>query len=183
MGLSVSERDELMANVARRIQLQEEEGLSGDFVRLQAPEDVYKFQTGADAYTSEEGTVKKNDDSTVESARDSKERAVRKMDKTLKKLQDNKVKLSRLQCLLDHTNMLLAGDERALAKVCDITDSAVYHEIDELQGMSRAELKMQRLKYLAQKLKYEQKLAKCRVKLYKASLTPAQEQQKTASVV
>ena len=50
------------------------------------------------------------------------------------------------------------------------TDPAVYHGMEELQAMSRDELKLQRLKYVAQKIKCDQKLAKSRVKMYGASL-------------
>jgi hypothetical protein len=54
-------------------------------------------------------------------------------------------------------------------------DPTVYHAIDELQIMTRSELKMARLKYMACCSKYQQKIAKSRLKIYKLTLEQEQE--------
>jgi len=185
MGLSTAEREALLANVARRIQQEEKEGTaSSDTPRIRTAEDVYKFQTGAEATIEAKMPAGKKDElkepkpkeaKRKESTVDSRAKLLGKIEKARSKFEANKLKLARLQCLLEHTNRLLSGNDKAV--VTDTTiDSTVYHCVDELQEMSREELKMQRLKFMAQKIKYEQKLAKNRVKLYEASLKFAEEQ-------
>ena len=41
-----------------------------------------------------------------------------------------------------------------------------YHNFDKLKELSRNELRMEHLKFMAQKAKHEQKIAKQRMKLY-----------------
>jgi len=69
-----------------------------------------------------------------------------------------------------------SSSKSILYQVSDLTDPALYHCVEELQQMTRTELKMQRFKYIAQKAKCEQKLAKSRGKLYKANLELLEQQ-------
>lgn len=48
-----------------------------------------------------------------------------------------------------------------------------YHNFDELKELSRNELRMEHLKFMAQKAKHEQKIAKQRMKLYGVSVALA----------
>ena len=201
MGLSVDEREELLANVARRIEEEREEtaaipadGSNSPSQVILTAEDVYKFQVGADSMSViEESPEEENDDTfrrtelkqRQESADSSnKARLFVKMHKVRSKFESNKLKLAQVQCLIEQTTALLSSrkegkgaEESASTSEAGETDPVVVHETDELRAMSRSELKMQRLKYAAQKIKYEQKLAKYRVKLYGTSLMMAQQQQ------
>ena len=109
------------------------------------------------------------------------------MGKSRRKLEKSKADVVRMERLLAATVALLAASSRGPQEgdssnkiVFEISpmDNDIYHQIDELRNMSRVELKMERLKILAQKAKLEGKLAKSRMKLYGASLTMAEERQK-----
>lgn len=180
VGLTDNEREELWSNVASR--LEQEQGAGA-----KTPEDVYKFQTGADAVTIKEKrqeTVLMNespprdaparkeveDTETVEPTK-----LLRKMSKTRSKLQEAKAKRARIQRLLHQTDSLLSNNKVAPLNGCDETDSTMYHCIDELEQMNSTELKHQRLKYMAQKSKLDQKIAKYRLKLYGVSLELAKQ--------
>jgi len=166
VGLSITEREELLQNVARRCEQQQEEEATSS---IQTAEDVFRFQTGSDAIIEVPDNKSRNEpSSTTREKIFSKQKSMGKMDKTRAKFEESKASVAHFQRLLDETNTLLAG--KAPPAKTDTTDSSIYHCIDELQKMSRAELKMQRLKYVAQKTKYGQKMAKCRVKLYEATL-------------
>jgi len=193
MGLSVPDRDELLGNVARRIQeqLQKEKEQRAPHAsnldpqrRIRSAKDVYKFQTGVDANTrmdeleAHPAPPRPKESSTNESS--NQDKLVGKMAKIRAKFETGKLELSRVQSLLEHTDMMLSSGSRsgnndnseatATTASSNTVDSEIYHATEELQAMSRTELKMQRLKYVAQKMKLEQKLAKYRVKLYGASL-------------
>jgi len=181
LGLSEPEREELWSNVARRIQ--EQDNVSG----IKTPEEVYKFQTGQDAVTTPKeekvdslATKELSTEALKEVSKPDDElesKLLRKMVKTRSKIQEHKAKRARIQRLIHQATVLLSKNQPAKLDVCDETDSAIYHGIDELQQMSRTELKYQRLKYVAQKTKIEQKIAKYRLKLYGVSMELAKEEE------
>jgi hypothetical protein len=186
LGLSDAERKELWNAVARRLEEQEDVG-SG----VQTPEDVFKFQTGVDAATtpkpeksepSRKDITRKVGETPLPTEKDTEEKEsklLQKMNKTRSKLQDSKCKRARIQRLLDQTDSLLSKNTTLSLNGCDETDSAVYHSLDELKQMNPTELKYQRLKYMAQKSKLDQKIAKYRLKLYGASLELANAAEQT----
>jgi len=183
-GLTRDERDELLAKVAARMLQQEEDDVShGNTPRIQTAKDVFKFQTGQDADLGPDEQVRAQDDDDDDDEvllaenKDSsfKKEKILVIDKAKSKFDTNKLKLDRMKRLVEATNSLLAGNKNANYTTTMTSDSNIYHSIDELQGMSRTELKMQRLKYLAQQAKLEQKLAKGRMKLYGATLALAEK--------
>lgn len=184
MGLSIAEREGLLENVARRISDQEQGASS-----IQTAEDVFEFQTGSRVVEHEmpdDTSSTKEERTSVKQKKErlsSKDKILGKMDKTRSKFAKNQVEIARFQRLVDAANEILAAGKTLSNKDTTTTDSTIYHCIDELQNMSRTELKMQRLKYIAQKTKYEQKLAKNRVKLYGASLNLADAKQEKEPVL
>jgi hypothetical protein len=189
LGLSDAERKELWNAVARRLEEQEDVG------GVQTPEDVFKFQTGVDAATtpkpeksepSRKDMTPKVRETPLPTEKDTEEKEsklLRKMNKTRSKLQDSKCKQARIQRLLDQTDSLLSNNTTLSSNGCDETDSAVYHSLDELKQMNPTELKYQRLKYMAQKSKLDQKIATYRLKLYGASLELANAAEQTKQEV
>ena len=184
MGLETSERNTLLAHVARRMERNQANETTASSLAsdagIQTAKDVFEFQTGqkvpaTDDFVKERAQRKKNTLMMEEKTKTvltnvSPDKTLAKMEKTRKKFETNRMKMLRLKCLLDQTSRLLSRDAQALDQFCDTSDSSLYHTIDELQAMSRPELKMQRLKYIAQLSQYQQKIAKGRAKLYEASL-------------
>ena len=190
LGLSDIERKELWNAVARR--LEEPENVGG----AQTPEDVFQFQTGVGAeriQTQEisESTLGNDSQSKVrepplptqKDTDDFESKLLRKMNKTRSKLQDSKCKRTRIERLLYQTDSLLSSNTTLSLSVCDETDSTIYHSMDELKQMNPTELKYQRLKYMAQKSKLDQKIAKYRLKLYGTSLELANAAEQTKDEV
>ena len=66
---------------------------------------------------------------------------------------------------------MLASDDPS----CAILKESIgwYHNFDELKELSRNELRMEHLKFMAQKAKHEQKITKQRMKLYGVSVALA----------
>jgi len=188
-------------------QQQQQQDKSSTSTAVQTPKDVFQFQTGIhpNAMPAKDVAKPKRKKETnhiliknkniskmaTETAKKNvnNKKLLAKIEKNRSKFQKNKLKLTRTQCLLDQTNAILAasgtkngGDStksQELLQVTTITDSDIYHCIDELQQMTRTELKMQRFKYIAQKAKCEQKLAKSRGKLYGANLALLEEISRT----
>lgn len=168
MGLPVDDRTELLANVAKRIEKQPTQEDCG-VTMTQTPEDVYTFQTKVNSKNRtiwEDREFSKNEKTMDEST---KFADGERTEKTRKKFSKNKMEVFRSQQLIDYTELLLSGDKDApIPKT--VIDSFDDHHLDELRTMSNAELKLQQLKYLANKAKCEQNIAKYRVKLYEDSL-------------
>ena len=94
-----------------------------------------------------------------------------KMEKTKKKYEYSKEGIAKTKRLLEATTALLSSSSSTTLNLDeDYYDTNYYHEIDLLKQMTRDELKMEHLKLLAQKAKYEQQVAKLRMKRYKASI-------------
>mmetsp|Transcript_3624 Transcript_3624/g.5304 ORF Transcript_3624/g.5304 Transcript_3624/m.5304 type:complete len:295 (+) Transcript_3624:70-954(+) len=187
---------------------QQQQDKSSASAAVQTPKDVFQFQTGVHPNTMHTKDIaqqkkkketnhilitNKNNSKTAtrtnkkdEPAQNNK-KLLEKIEKVRSKFKKNKLKLTRTQCLLDQTNAILASSKndgdatttQQLLQVTTITDSDIYHCIDELQQMTRTELKMQRFKYVAQKAKCEQKLAKSRGKLYEANLALLEDTSRT----
>lgn len=179
VGLAAEEREELWSKVARRLESSPEVGEVGG---AKSPEDVFRFQTGPEAAAPRVPKQERREPPRKEAQpgegkaplprmnENDESKLMRKMMKIRAKLQESKCKRSRIQRLLHQTDSLLSSGTTIALTGCDETDSGVYHSIDEMKAMSPTELKYQRLKYMAQKSKMDQKIAKCRVKLYGVSL-------------
>ena len=191
LGLPAHDREALLSKVARRIQ----EGRLSD---IHSDQGVYHYQTTGvakeppDPIPSSRGTEEDgNDNSSQHQAtstkrrkepNSSKDKVLGEMEKSKRKFDTNKAKLVQTQRLLSVTTALLAaggGRDSPPKMVLEISplDNAIYHRMDELRSMSRAELKMERLKLAAQTAKLQGKISKQRLKLYGASLTLAQQYQ------
>jgi hypothetical protein len=98
---------------------------------------------------------------------------INKMEKARDKLNDSERKFARANVLLKVATLFLADGQDV--EIPDDAAVAGSHEtIAELRSMTRSELKLQRLKYVEQKAKYEGDRAKFRAKRYAASLQLAQ---------
>ena len=193
LGLPDDERARLMDTVAKRL----EEGnevqpgvVNGDSSQsrvIKSSQDVYDFQTTGAAVKVKQGTKAETDNMpisnnvTMDNDQGEEERIdvvdiklLKKMKKARVKFDANKQKLVKSRRLLAITNALLAKDacktEPTIYTISNPMDNAWYHDVDELKALSRKELKMERLKLSAQRAKYESKVAKGRLKLYKASV-------------
>ena len=173
MGLPIEDREQLLTNVARRVQ-------EGTTSQVRTPRDVYDFQVPDDQKPPDaaETTTTKDTEKLPKIKKVEivpKVKILNKMDKTRDKFEENKRKVAYFEHLLDATTLLLSKETLQIED-SNPTDSALYHELDELLRMDRGELKFQRLKYAAQKAKFEQKLAKGRMKLYGTSMKLAEAQ-------
>lgn len=172
LGLPDEERDELMHNVAKR--LQEAQNHQEGEAKVVSPRDVYEFQTsGVAEKPPKKQKMKKEKSSANNRQREEADNSKlsRKMDKARMKFACNKQHAARARRLLAVTNALLSRHSHEKETTMIGTgDNGWYHEIDWLKQLSRAELKMERLKLTAQKAKHEQKIAKQRMKLYGASM-------------
>lgn len=185
VGLSETEREELWLNVAQRLR----QNVGG----AKTPEQVFEFQTDSDAVRKSREDINESKEmkSTVTESSESllprkadadsyfESKLLRKMSKTRTKLQDSKCKRARMQRLLHQTDLLLSKNKNIALEACDETDSTIYHSIDKLKQMTPTEQKYQRLKYMAQKSKMDQKVAKYRLQLYGISLELAREVEQT----
>eukprot|EP00584_Thalassiosira_punctigera_P008028 CAMPEP_0172542872 /NCGR_PEP_ID=MMETSP1067-20121228/13392_1 /TAXON_ID=265564 ORGANISM="Thalassiosira punctigera, Strain Tpunct2005C2" /NCGR_SAMPLE_ID=MMETSP1067 /ASSEMBLY_ACC=CAM_ASM_000444 /LENGTH=274 /DNA_ID=CAMNT_0013329175 /DNA_START=67 /DNA_END=891 /DNA_ORIENTATION=+ len=189
LGLPDEERRELADAVARRLEGEEESGpTNGDagHRRVRSSRDVYEYQiTGAASAEVERKAAGKrrtagavgtaSADETTEETDVVDAKKLRRMRKARAKFDSNKRGLARARRLLAVTNALLSkegrrGSEPTIYTVANPVDNAWYHDVDDLKAMSRGELKMERLKLMAQRAKCESKVAKGRLKLYKASV-------------
>ena len=95
----------------------------------------------------------------------------KKLEKTKKKYEYSKEGIAKTKHLLEATTALLSSSYSSATFDLDESyyDTNYYHEIDAFKQMTRDELKMQHLKLQAQKAKYEQQVAKLRMKRYKAA--------------
>lgn len=184
LGLPIEERNELMDTVAKR--LEEEENHNANPL-VKSSRDVYDFQTAGVSIQVKEKKIKAENSSvtnapsmgTVFSSQQDDidivdAKLLKKMRKVRSSFESNKMKLAKARRLLAVTNALLSKDtlttEPTIYTVPNPLDNAWYHDIDHLKSMQRGELKMERLKLTAQKAKYFAKVAKGRLKLYKASV-------------
>lgn len=195
LGLPDGERAQLMSAVAGRLE-ERESGLvngDGDAPRgLRSSRDVYDYQTAGAADESErrkeemqannasyDAAAAKTD--IDGGATDDEEeidvvdaKLLKKMQKARAKFDTHKRNLAKARRLLAVTNALLSRDEHksepTIYTVQNPADNAWYHDVDELRKLKRGELKMERLKLVAQRAKYESKVAKGRLKLYRASV-------------
>jgi hypothetical protein len=171
MGLAPAERTELLANVSRQM---ERESAMG----ARTPQEVFEFQTGQTVQSSQEPQTSSKETRKKQPKVAKVAGAGTKITKHKGKFQKAKLELARAHDLIQLTNRLLTTRDENLSSettaTTSRTDSSVYHALEELQTMSRPELKMQRLKYLAQKAECEQKIAKSRAKLYQQSRRPLQ---------
>mmetsp|Transcript_31289 Transcript_31289/g.63589 ORF Transcript_31289/g.63589 Transcript_31289/m.63589 type:complete len:310 (-) Transcript_31289:890-1819(-) len=195
VGLTDTEREALMENVARRlveIQQDEERGESRKIVRT--ARDVYEFQTNGMATAQSEKPQKEkggNGRAEGEYQKSTKigvspdAKLLKKMDKTRSNYESNKNKSARARRLLAVTNALLQRNdhknEPTIYTIANPVDNGWYHEIDELKKLGRDELKMERLKLKVQKAKYEGKVAKARLKLYGTSMKLSDAKEQAAS--
>lgn len=188
LGLPSIEREELMENVARRLNETQEVEATGcrrvltqrqEPRRIRSARDVYEFQTGMVEEPDENSQQTMNGGmSANKKYADANNKLLKKMDKTRAKYESNKKKAARARRLLAVTNALLARDdarrtnynEPTIYKVSNPLDNGWYHDIDALKRLSRAELKMERLKFNVQRSKFDSKVAKARLKLYGASM-------------
>lgn len=184
LGLPPDERDALLDRISRGRLEQEEEQSKSSTPGARSPRDVYDFQTaGANLHVQPaNGNEEKNTRGQVAITKNEEEQGVKivdakllkKMEKARAKFDSNKQKLVKFRRLLAVTNALLAKDacttQPTIYDVANPIDNGWYHEIDALKGLSRTELKMERLKLAAQRAKCESKVAKGRLKLYKASV-------------
>jgi hypothetical protein len=194
VGLSPEDRQQLFQAVSLRLQQQQKQQQhdvsSFSAVVKTRAEDVDKFQKTranvtvhpANDELAPERSIVDSETTTTRKDDDVDEKVREKMNKLRSKYESNKNKLSQVQALLEQTNRLLAQKAHArslLTNAADdtndhyisqIIDPVVLHKTLELQEMSYSELEMQRLKYMAQKMKYEQKMAKSKLKLYQTSL-------------
>jgi len=193
VGLSEDERAELMTNVARRL---DEVGNERTTKRgIQTSRDTYDFQAssntcmqvGLTAEPQEPRSSRDTYDFLASSStcmqvdltaepqepRSSNQKLIRKMEKARAKFEYNRRKAARARRLLACCKALLARDtlanEPTIYKVPNPLDNDIYHDIDKLKKLSRQELKLERLKLHSQKLKFESKVSKARLKLYGAS--------------
>jgi hypothetical protein len=186
VGLSETEREELWLNVAQRLESRQNVG------GAKTPKEVLEFQTDSDALRKsiEDTKESKETESTVTESSvspltrkadtdSSESKLLRKMSKTRSKIKDTNCKQARIQRLLHQTETLLSNNTNIALDTCDETDSTIYHSIDELKQMNPTELKYQRLKYMAQKSKTDQKIAKYRLQLYGISLELAKAAEQT----
>ena len=165
VGLSEDERAELMTNVARRL---DEVGNERTTKRgIQTSRDTYDFQASSSTCMQVDLTAEPQE------PRSSNQKLIRKMEKARAKFEYNRRKAARARRLLACCKALLARDtlanEPTIYKVPNPLDNDIYHDIDELKKLSRQELKLERLKLHSQKLKFESKVSKARLKLYGAS--------------
>ena len=199
MGLPVQERETLLSNIDQRIN-------EGNVSSIQSDEGVYYYQTTGQATEASvdinppeqvaRGVTLESSTSSIPQPEKiskqakkekSEDKAKSKMEKSRRKFEKSKADVVRIQRLLDVVDALLAAgkgsqDGDSSSKILfesSPVDNDIYHQIDELRDMSRAELEMERLKILAQKVKFEEKAKKRRMKLYGASLTMTEEQQKS----
>lgn len=172
LGLPERERDELMQNVAKR--LLEAPNREEENPKIVSSVGVYEIQTsGIEVMKPKKPKIKQEKIkalSAQKSVQDptNKSKLLRKMEKSRIKFECNKNKVARVKRLLEVTNMLLS--RHSAEPTIGTADNGWYHEICLLQQQSRDELKMERLKFVAQRAKYEQKVAKQRLKLYGASM-------------
>mmetsp|Transcript_37865 Transcript_37865/g.81748 ORF Transcript_37865/g.81748 Transcript_37865/m.81748 type:complete len:347 (-) Transcript_37865:267-1307(-) len=89
---------------------------------------------------------------------------LKKRDKAKKKYKDSKQNAIRVERLVAASIAMLASDDPSHAVLKE--SIGWYHDFDELKELSRNELRMEYLKFTAQKAKHEQKIAKQRMKLY-----------------
>jgi len=89
---------------------------------------------------------------------------LKKRDKAKKKYRDSKQKAIRVERLVAASIAMLTSDDPSRAVLKE--SIGWYHDFDELKELSRNELRMEYLKFMAQKAKHEQKIAKQRMKLY-----------------
>jgi hypothetical protein len=178
LGLPDEEREELMANIAMRLEERKEFE-----PKVQSSKDVYDFQTAGISVKPEKQfeSKKTSNGETMPSPRPAKVRKevdanaklLKEIDKARIKIEYSKQRAARARRLLAVTNALLArnahANEPTIYQTANPVDNGWYHEIDDLRQLSRAELKMEKLKFNAQKAKYESKVAKGRLKLYGAS--------------
>lgn len=182
MGLSVQERQELLAAVALRE--------ATNKVGLRTPKEVYDFQLSAatgnvmvdDGVVAGNETKQENkkqsmkrhvkmkeNDEAIRGGEQQLSKAKEKMEKAQGKFMNNEMKLAHLERLLHVTTLLLArGKDAEIPN--DEETSSLAKEIASLQTMTRQQLKLQRLKYAEKRAKYERNRAKCRVKRFAASL-------------
>jgi hypothetical protein len=172
IGLTDAERNELMSNVARR--LDDEVGATSSNERtteikrgIQSSMDTYNFQTSTSACIQAQLPAEPQE------RRTSSQKLMRKIEKERKKMEKARGKLLATRRLLACCNALLARDrlanEPTIYTLPNPLDNDIYHDIDELKKLSRQELKLERLKLDAQKARFESKVKKGRLKLYGAS--------------
>jgi len=196
MGLPVEERHELLAAVARRVQMMEaaaqeqetpassEEETKNVSTGLRTPKEVYDFQVaGLEAVDPKKDKAKteksKKGDATDKTKNDLERalvKAMEKMEKARCKHTENERKLARVNHLLEVTTALLKRKQEAVkAETLQVVaaaddDDDDDEEVSELYSMTRERLKHQQLKYKANKAKLEQSKAKSRSKRYGLSL-------------
>lgn len=225
MGLSTTDRQELLNNVAERMEITEQQQQDPQqtdtkMLACSSPENLFKFQTGTDAIITASANTKSKKPSVSNSNKKGEEKMTsasnsnsnsknqikiktppsrtivnNKIEKVRLKFESNKHKLTQVTYLVNVTTLLLSSRGRKSGNddgdndediddddginntiTTTISDPTVYHAIDELQIMTRSELKMARLKYMACCSKYQQKIAKSRLKMYKLVLEQEEQE-------
>lgn len=183
MGLPDIERDKLMQILAERLPGAQDN--SEAVGKVTSSREVYEFQTAGVAVKPDrkkkktEAIQKANGEgelfaqsSLPENSAEEDEakplaKLLKKRDKVKKKFRSSKQDAARVLCLVAASKALLSGNNDIIEPI------GWYHDFDELKLMSRAELKMEHLKFMSQKAKHEQKIAKQRMKLYAVNVVLA----------
>ena len=164
LGLDDREREELMSKVSKRLlDAQLQQNGDDDRRKVTSSKDVYDFQTAGEDIVLKKQKLENAKEEVSDNCRITK-----KMIKARGKLESNKQSAMRASRLLEVTRMLLSRRDTDVKVSC--ADNGWYHEIDRLKQLPRAELRMEKLKFVAIKAKHDQKIAKQRLKLYDASM-------------
>eukprot|EP00578_Thalassiosira_sp_NH16_P020127 CAMPEP_0181085290 /NCGR_PEP_ID=MMETSP1071-20121207/5154_1 /TAXON_ID=35127 /ORGANISM="Thalassiosira sp., Strain NH16" /LENGTH=250 /DNA_ID=CAMNT_0023167089 /DNA_START=186 /DNA_END=938 /DNA_ORIENTATION=+ len=195
LGLPAEERDELWNRVSTQLESKDKPSSSTRIPHVQlqgakSPKDVYDFQTagvaikmkpekreqqsnGKEIVSTNTGIAVTEPISLQQQDVVVDARILRKMKEARAKFDSNRQKLIKARRLLAVTNALLAKDvckkEPTIYSVANPIDNGWYHDIDRLKTLSRDELKMERMKLMAKRAKFESKVAKGRLKMYQAS--------------
>ena len=199
LGLTDNEREEVLSTVDRRLQqgnlstisssqdvykfqlrgIMEEGGGNGEFVNgnnnkkktEENGEEGEETSPSLSSYSSQPPEESFATTTTATSSTKENRKLQDKMEKTKKKYEYSKEGIAKTKRLLEARTALLSSSSSTTLNLDeDYYDTNYYHEIDLLKQMTRDELKMEHLKLLAQKAKYEQQVAKLRMKRYKASI-------------
>jgi len=195
MRLPEDDRKQLLANVEQRIAIEQQQkrrndGKEEDSRGIRTPEDVYNFQVEgfvtAAVTRSVERRLQVRLDQSQESlvdesfSDDSKKRkeidSNYRQQKLESKMEETKIKLRKTTAKLVGIEWLLRATKLLLSKHKTTRDTAFEEgffdddEMDKLTSMTWSELKLQILRYQAQKAKFENSRAKVRAKSYATSL-------------
>jgi len=193
LGLPLEERQRLMMGLEKRFNADDEKHNNRGSVR--SSQEVYAFQTkvieGRGAFEESSESSMRDEEEKIKSVLKDKlqmkvaavdkeiittskvnAKLLKKMNEARAKCDSNRHKLSKVKRLLLVTNALLSKElhDPDIYASNNPLDSNWYHNMKMLKNLTGEELKMEQLKLMVQKTKYESKVAKARLKMHLRSI-------------